>query len=166
MGLALILLGLRWQNKIIDWLVVLTNKFPHALRVLILPRVEQLIHGIDVIRQSKVSAWVFGLTLGVWAVGVIANWAVLAAFGVHSLSAALLLMVTLMSGNVIVPIPGRFGVFEAIVIGTLTLYNIPGDTALAIGLVLHMVSMGTPMVVAMILAIVNAVRRMKPVELT
>lgn len=158
-GIFFLLLGLRWQKPIINLLVKATRKFPHSLRVLLLPRVEQFIRGMDVIRQSRVSVWVFGLTLGVWATGVIANWTVMAAFGVTSLSAALLLMVTLMSGNVIVPIPGRLGVFEAIVVGSLSLYGVPGDTALAIGLVLHMVSMGTPMVAALILAIINTMRR-------
>jgi len=154
-----LLLGLRWQKPIVNFLVKASSKLSPRLRVLILPRVEQLIRGMDVIRQSRVSVLVFVLTLSVWATGILANWTVMAAFGVRSLSAAILLMVTLMSGNVIVPIPGRIGVFEAIVVGSLSLYDVPRDTALAIGLVLHMVSMGTPMVAAIVLAISNTIQR-------
>jgi len=83
----------------------------------------------------------------------------MAAFGVQSLSAAVLLMATLMSGNMIVPIPGRLGVFEAVVIGTLSFYGVQRDTALAIGLVLHMVSMGTPMAAAIILGVLSTIQR-------
>jgi uncharacterized protein (TIRG00374 family) len=158
-AISLLLLGLRWQKPIISFLVKATSRMSPQLRVLILPRIEELIRGVDVIRQSRVSSRVFLMTLGVWGAGILANWTVLAAFGVHSLSAAILLMVTLMSGNMIIPIPGRLGVFEAIVVGSLSIYGIQRDTALAIGLVLHMVSMGTPMIAAIILAIIHAIRR-------
>jgi uncharacterized protein (TIRG00374 family) len=136
-----------------------TSRLSPRLRVLILPRIEEFIRGIEVIQQSHVSKKVFLLTLGVWTAGVLANYFVMAAFGMKSIVAAILLMATLMSGNSIVPIPGRLGVFEAVVVGSLSLYGIPRDTALAIGLVLHMVAMGTPMVAAIILAATNAIRR-------
>jgi uncharacterized protein (TIRG00374 family) len=158
-GIIILLLGLRWQKPILDFVVTVTKKLSPRIRTFILPRVEEFIRGMDVIRKSEVSKDVFILTLVVWTIGVITNWTVLAAFGLQSVSAAILLMVTLMSGNSIVPIPGRFGVFEAVVIGSLSLYGINRDTALAIGLVLHMVSMGTPMVAALILAILNTVKR-------
>lgn len=159
LAIVILFIALRWQKPIVNYLVKITGKLPERLRVIVLPRVVQFIRGMDVIRHSQASSRALLYTLGVWGTGILANWAVMRAFGEHSFSAAVLLMATLMSGNSIVPIPGRLGVFEAVVIGSLSLYAVPRDTALAIGLVLHMVAMGTPMVVAIILAVINAVRR-------
>jgi uncharacterized protein (TIRG00374 family) len=159
LGIFILIIAIRWRQKIVDIFVKWTQKLSPRIRIIVLPRIEEFLRGIEVIKQSRVSAQVFFITLAVWFLGIITNWTVMAAFGVYSFSAAILLMATLMSGNLIVPIPGRLGVFEAVVIGTLTLYDVPRDTSLAIGLVLHMVSMGTPMIAAIFLAIINTIRR-------
>jgi uncharacterized protein (TIRG00374 family) len=158
-GVVILITVIRWRQKIVDIIVKWTQNLSPRIRIIVLPRIEEFLRGIEVIKQSRVSTQVFFITLAVWLFYIITNWTIMAAFGVYSFSAAILLMATLMSGNMIVPIPGRLGVFEAVVIGTLSLYDVPRDTSLAIGLVLHMVSMGTPMVAAIFLAIANTIRR-------
>lgn len=52
-----------------------------------------------------------------------------------------------------VPVPGRLGLFEGICVLSLTLFDVPRDLALAVGLVLHGVVMGPPLVGAALLAL-------------
>ena len=84
-------------------------------------------------------------------VGQVANLAVLAAFGIPSAVAALSLLAALMVGGT-VPTPGRLGVFEGICVVSLeNLFGVPFDQALAVGLVLHAVVMGPPLVATALL---------------
>ena len=57
-----------------------------------------------------------------------------------------------MVGGAAVPAPARLGVFEGICVISLALFGIPRDQALAVGLVLHLVVMGPPLVAAALLA--------------
>jgi hypothetical protein len=52
-----------------------------------------------------------------------------------------------------VPTPGRLGIFEGICVVSLeSFFGVPFDQALAVGLVLHLVVMGPPLVTAALLA--------------
>ena len=119
----------------------------------LLPKLHSLGQGLTSIQNPQASARALVWTLAKWGLGALANWAVMLAFGVSSWPAAVLLLAGLMVGGVIVPTPGRLGIFEAICVMCLALFDVPYDTAVAIGLVLHLVVMGPPLIVGALLAL-------------
>jgi hypothetical protein len=67
------------------------------------------------------------------------NYAVQRAFGVDSWIAAVTLLAVLMIGVALPPSIAALGVFEGLSMLTLGIYGIPLETALAIGVALHLV---------------------------
>ena len=145
--------GLRWKAVWFRGAGRILAYFPAGWDRALLPKLHSLAHGLTSIQNPQASARVLGWTLVKWGLGAVANWAVMVAFGVTSMPAAILLLAGLMVGGAIVPTPGRLGIFEAICVLCLTLFAVPYDTALAIGLVLHVVVMGPPLVVGAGLAL-------------
>lgn len=152
-GVPLLWAALRWQAVLLQWMGQLLALLPGGWDRAVLPRLRRLAEGLASIRRADTSLRAFFWTGLTWALGAVANWAVLAAFGLHSGSAALLLLVALMVGNSVVPAPVRLGVFEGITVVILALFEIPGDLALAAGLVLHVVVMGPPLVMTALLSL-------------
>jgi len=129
---------------------------PAGWNRLLLSPLERLTDGLAAIRQPRVFWPALGWTALTWALGVGANWVVLAAFGIPSTAAALLLMATLMA-SAPVPVPARLGIFEGVCVVSLALFDIPFDQALAVGLLLHLIVMAPPLLAAALLALWRAV---------
>ncbi len=144
--------GLRWQETLFRWAMAVLTRFPLGWDATVLPWLRQLTQGVESLRDAGASGRAFLWTLATWGLGVASNWAVMAAFGVRSVPAALLLMAALMVGGAAIPTPGRLGVFEGICVVVLGGFDVPGDVALAIGLVLHLVVMGPPLLAAALLS--------------
>jgi len=151
--------GLRWKSVWFRLAGRILARFPAGWDRALLPKLRSLAQGLTSLENGEASAKAFVWTLATWALGVAANWAVMAGFGIASLPAALLLMVGLMVGNAIVPTPARLGVFEGICVGCLALFAVPYDQALAVGLVLHLVVMGPPLLLGALLALGTQVRQ-------
>jgi len=152
-GGAALWVGLRWKSVWFRWAGRILERFPAGWDRALLPKLHSLAQGLTSIQNPQASARVLGWTLLKWGLGAVANWAVMVAFGITSFPAAILLLAGLMVGGAIVPTPGRLGVFEAICVMCLALFDVPYDTALAVGLVLHLVVMGPPLVVGAGLAL-------------
>lgn len=155
-GIPLLWAALHWQEEIFRGLGRLLTFLPGGWKRAFLPRLQRLAGGLNPARQTDVSVWVLVWTLATWGLGALANWAVLAAFGFHSLAAALFLLAALMVGSSAVPTPGRLGVFEGICVVALAWFDVPVDRALALGLVLHLVVMGPPLPLAALLTLRQA----------
>ncbi|MBN1487942.1 MAG: flippase-like domain-containing protein [Anaerolineae bacterium] len=152
-GLVLLWVGLRWQEVFFRWIGKLLTFLPTGWDAAVLPRLQKLAQGLESIRNVDASARVFLWTAANSALGILANWAAMRAFGIHSLAAAIFLFVALMLGGAVVPTPGRLGVFEGICVVSLALFGIQNDAlALAVGLVLHLIVMVPPLLGAALLA--------------
>ena len=149
---------LHWQDPLFRRAAQVLERFPAGWSAALLPRLRRLALGVESIRRPEASARALFWTVLTWGLGALANWAVLAAFGIPSMSAAVFLLAALMLGGAVVPTPGRLGVFEGICVASLALFDVPGDLALAVGLALHLVVMGPPLVTAALLALVRVNR--------
>lgn len=150
-GGAVLWAGLHWQESLFGWAGRLLARFPAGGDQALLPLLRRLANGLEGFRRPRVSAGALLWTALTWGLGALANWATLAAFGIPSAAAALFLLAALMVGGT-VPTPGRLGLFEGICLLSLGLFQVPTDLALAVGLVLHAVVMGPPLVGAALLA--------------
>lgn len=144
--------GLHWQETLFHWAGRLLARFPVGWDRTLLPLLRRLTNGLEGLRRPGVSGQALLWTALTWGLGALANWAVLAAFGIPSAAAALFLLAALMVGGT-VPVPGRLGLFEGICVLSLALFDVPRDLALAVGLVLHLVVMGPPLAGAALLAL-------------
>ena len=150
--------GLHWQDVLFRWTARALAFFPAGWDRALLPRLQRLAQGLTSIQNARASARVFLWTVVYWFCGAVANWAVMRAFGVHAPVGVLFLLAALMVGNAVVPAPARVGVFEGICVVSLGLFGVAYDLALAIGLVLHLVVMGPPLVAAGLLVLVSQAR--------
>ncbi len=144
--------GLHWQETLFRWAGRLLARFPAGWDRTLLPLLRRLTNGLEGIRRPGVSGRALLWTMLTWGLGALANWAVMAAFSIPLAVAALFLLAALMVGGT-VPTPGRLGLFEGICVLSLGLFGIPGDQALAVGLVLHGVVMGPPLIGAALLVL-------------
>ncbi|MDY6878134.1 MAG: lysylphosphatidylglycerol synthase transmembrane domain-containing protein [Chloroflexota bacterium] len=151
LGGGILWIGLRWQAPLFHWAGRFLARLPAGWDRTLLPRLQRLANGLESIRQPDVSARALFWTGLTWGLGALANLAVLEAFGIPSVIAALFLLAALMVGGT-VPTPGRLGIYEGICVVSLALFDIPRDQALAVGVVLHLVVMGPPLVAAALLA--------------
>ncbi len=145
--------GLRWQDVLFRWAALILARFPAGWDKALLPRLQRLAQGLNSLQSAQASGRVFLWTVVYWGCGALSNWAVMRAFGVNRPVAAIFLLAALMVGNAVVPTPARLGVFEGLCVVSLGLFDVPYDLALAIGLVLHLVVMGPPLVTAGVLAL-------------
>jgi len=151
-GVGLLWTGLHWQQTLFDWAGRLLAYLPAGWDDALLPRLRRLASGLEAIRRTdtfvRVSVW----TALNWGLGALANWAALAAFGIPSGRAALLLLTGLMASGM-VPTPAKLGIFEGVSVVCLALFGVPTDQAVAIGVVLHLVVMVPPVVAAALLVL-------------
>lgn len=150
---ALLWAGLRWQAVLFRWVARVLALFPAGWDAALLPRLQRLARGLTSIQNAGASARVFLWTVVYWLCGAVAGWGVMRAFGVNTPVGALFLHVGLMVGVAVVPTPARLGVFEGICVVALGFFDVSYDVALAIGLVLHLVVMGPPLVAAGLLVL-------------
>lgn len=159
LGVAVLWAGLHWQATLFAWLRKLLTWLPDAWVAALVPRLQGIAQGLEAIRQPKSSAWALLWTVATWGLGMAANWAVMAAFGIHSIGAAIFLQAALMLGGAAVPTPGQLGVFEGVCVVALGLFGVSSDRALAVGLVLHLVVMGPPLIAAGLLILWSRLQR-------
>jgi uncharacterized protein (TIRG00374 family) len=155
-GLAVLWVGLRWQTRLLSLAGRLVRALPERLSSFLIPQLHALVRALDAIRQPRASAIAGIWTVMTWVLGGVINWAVMRAFGIQSVPGAILLLATLMLGASAVPTPGRIGVFEGITVVSLAQFDVDANLALAIGLVLHLVVMGPPLVLAALVGLANA----------
>jgi glycosyltransferase 2 family protein len=102
---------------------------------------EQAISAFEAQRQSRVILRVWSYSLVIWLLAALSNVLMFRAFEL-SLSAhvALLLLVVLMSGVAVPPLPGNLGVFPYLCQLVLSLFGVHRETGLIFGLVLQAAS--------------------------
>lgn len=157
--------GLHWRESVLRRASTVLRYLPAGWDTSVLHQLHRFADGLEAVRRPAVSTRALLWTLLTWGFGAAANLAVLAAFGTASVLSALFLLAALMVGGA-VPVPGRLGLFEGITVVSLALFGVPGDQALAIGVVLHVVVMGPPLIVAALLAFWPRLSDREPHDIT
>ncbi len=137
----------RWAAR----LSTLVDRLLAWLPARVLNSGHRLLESLAALRRQEVLVRATAGSLATWALGVIANYAVLRAFGITSLSAALILIVVLMVGVTLPPSIAAIGLFEGLTILTLSTFDVPIETGLAIGITLHIVIFAPPVLAAVLL---------------
>lgn len=146
LGPQLALLGRpMWIDRALGWL-------PPRSRLFVIERLHRLLDSLTALRQRESIGLAAVWSIVTWALGIVANYAVMRAFGVASWLAAMLLIAVLMIGVTLPPSIAALGLFEGLTILTLRAFDTPYDTALAIGLTLHVVIYAPPIAAAAVLS--------------
>ena len=131
--------GLMLIDRLFGWSKIPFRGLSDRWRQFVLERLNRLLDGMESLRRRE-AAWRAALWSAVtWLSGVAANAAVMRAFGVDSWPAAMFLMAVLMVGVALPPSIAALGIFEALTMLALGVFNVPNETGLAIGLTLHLV---------------------------
>ncbi|HTP07653.1 MAG TPA: lysylphosphatidylglycerol synthase domain-containing protein, partial [Anaerolineae bacterium] len=119
---------------------------------------QRLLDSLTVLRRRDTLIGAAFWTALAWGSSAAINYAVQRAFGIDSWIAAATLLAVLMIGIALPPSIAAVGVFEGLSMLTLSLFSVPLETALAIGLVLHLVVL-TPLITCTALTWLYTVRR-------
>ena len=141
-----------------------TRWLPQHWRSAVAVRLRRLFASLEALRKPATLGQAALWSLIIWSLGILTNFAVIRAFGVESWPAALLLMAVLMVGTALPPSIAAVGIFEGLTILALGTFNVPTETALAIGLTLHVLVFVPQTLIAAILvaaqpATTNALKR-------
>jgi uncharacterized protein (TIRG00374 family) len=120
---------------------------PPRWRLSSMRNVQRLLDSLTALRRRETLASSASWTAIIWSLGVAINYAVQRAFGFDSWIAAMTLLAVLMIGVALPPSVAALGIFEGLTMLTLSLFNVPLETALAIGLVLHLVAV-VPLIIS------------------
>jgi len=112
---------------------------PTRWRLLALNNLQRLLDSLMVLRRRDTIVGAASWTALTWSLSTVINYTVQRAFGFDSWIATLTLLAVLMLGVALPPSIAALGVFEGLSMLALSIYNVPLETALAIGVVLHLV---------------------------
>jgi uncharacterized protein (TIRG00374 family) len=141
--------GSRLIDRPVGWL-------PESWRRFVLDRLHRLTDSLIALRRRESIGLTALWSILTWALGIAANYAVMRAFGVDAWRAAMLLMAMLMIGVTLPPSIAAIGLFEGLTILTLSVFGVPYNTALAIGVMLHLVIFVPPVVTAGLWVVANS----------
>jgi hypothetical protein len=156
---ALVLLGFsvvavmpdRWLSSGLSKFDRVLSCFPERWRSFLRRNTQRLLDSLTVLRRRDTivgaALWT-GLT---WGVSIVINYAVQRACGIDSWIAAATLLVVLMLGVALPPSIAALGILEGLSMLTLSIFNVPLETTLAIGLLLHLV-VSVPLLISTALA--------------
>jgi len=119
----------------------LVNRFmPSRLRPKTLALAERLMAGMAALRDPRLLMLTWVASIASWTVEASTYWIVLQAFEFEVSFWVLILVLGLANLTTILPsTPGYVGTFHAAVVLTLTAFNVPGESAGAYAIVMHMV---------------------------
>ncbi len=135
-------------------------RLPARWRSFILDNLRRFLDSLAALRRRDTLAGAVSWTAVTWGLSIAINYAVQRAFGVDSWIAAITLLAVLMIGVALPPSIAGLGVFEGLSMLTLSLYNVSLETALAIGLVLHLV-VSLPLIVSTAVLWLPPVRKLQ-----
>ncbi len=115
------------------------SRLPQRWHAFLLRNTQRLVDSLAVLRRRETVVGAALWTALTWGLSVVINYTVLRALGIDSWIAAGAWLAVLMIGVALPPSIAALGIFEGLSILTLGLYSIPVETALACGLLLHLV---------------------------
>ena len=146
MALALAILApcfllLAWQKDFFLQMVERMSRFlPLAKREWLARQTRYGLASLDVVRRPRLLVGLLGWSLIVWILSALTNTLVFLALGLSlPVWASLLLLVVLQVGTAVPSSPGRIGVFQYLVILTLSIFAVDKNVALGYSVVLYLV---------------------------
>ncbi|HEY5159204.1 MAG TPA: lysylphosphatidylglycerol synthase transmembrane domain-containing protein [Anaerolineales bacterium] len=132
---------LAWQRDFILRMVERTSRFvPSAWREWLVRQMRYGLASLDVVRRPRLLIGLFGWSLIVWILSALTNTLVFMALELAMpVWASLLLLVVLQVGTAVPSSPGRIGVFQYLVILTLSIFAVDKNVALGYSVVLYLV---------------------------
>jgi len=132
---------LAWQRDFILRMVERTSRFvPSAWREWLVRQTRYGLASLDVVRRPRLLIGLFGWSLIVWILSALTNYLVFVALELAlPVWASLLLLVVLQVGTAVPSSPGRIGVFQYLVILTLSIFAVDKNVALGYSVVLYLV---------------------------
>ncbi len=115
------------------------SRLPAPWRSFVVRNVQRLLDSLVVLRRRDTIIGAALWTAITWSLSIVINYAAQRACGIDSWSAATVLLVVLMLGIALPPSIAALGIFEGLSMLTLGIFNVSLETALAIGLLLHLV---------------------------
>jgi hypothetical protein len=112
---------------------------PAHWRSFVLRSLQRLLDSLTALRRRETIVGAACWTAITWGLSIAINYAVLRAFDIDSWIAATTLLAVLMLGVALPPSIAALGVFEGLSMLTLSIYHVSLETALAVGLTLHLV---------------------------
>jgi len=132
---------LAWQRDFFLRIVErISHLFPSAWREWLVKQTSYGLTSLDVVRRPLLLLGLFSSSLIVWMISALTNYLVFLAFElVLPFWASLLLLVVLQVGTAVPSSPGRIGVFQYLVILTLSIFAVDKNVALGYSIVLYLV---------------------------
>ena len=130
-----------WQREFFLRMVERVSRFvPLAWREGLVRQTHYGLASLDVVRRPRLLIGLLGWSLIVWILSALTNTLVFLALGLSlPVWASLLLLVVLQVGTAVPSSPGRIGVFQYLVILTLSIFAIDKNVALGYSVVLYLV---------------------------
>jgi hypothetical protein len=132
---------LAWQSNFILRMVEQASHFvPSAKREWLVRQARYGLASLDVVRRPRLLTGLLGWSLIVWIISALTNYLVFMALELTMpVWASLLLLVVLQVGTAVPSSPGRIGVFQYLVILTLSIFAVDKNVALGYSVVLYLV---------------------------
>jgi uncharacterized protein (TIRG00374 family) len=141
LALAILLLSAYAGHPIWHLLAKGLKPLPAPWQTAIDSAAKQAIDALENFRRSQVSVQVWGWSLVAWVLMALINGLLFPAFALDlSPFVAILLLVVLMSGVAVPPLPGNLGVYVYLCQLVLSLFGVSRETALAYGITLQVVT--------------------------
>ena len=149
----IVLVLLLWQEvQLVAWISHLSRRWVPAGHDRLVGLSRQLFNGLASARDIGLTSKILGWSALIWLLSGLLNYAIFLAFALPlGLVPAFLLLVVLQVGIAIPSLPGRIGIFQAICVLVLALFDLPADQAFSYSLILHLVVFLPPMIVALLL---------------
>jgi uncharacterized protein (TIRG00374 family) len=130
-----------WQRDFILRMVERISRLvPQAWREWLVRQTRYGLASLDVVRRPRLLIGLFGWSLIVWIISTLTNTLVFLALKLAlPFWASLLLLVVLQVGTAVPSSPGRIGVFQYLVILTLSIFAVDKNVALGYSIVLYLV---------------------------
>jgi len=132
---------LAWQRDFVLRMVERISRFvPSAWREGLVRQTRHGLTSLDVVRRPRLLIGLFGWSLMAWIISALTNYLVFMALELTlPFWASLLLLVVLQVGTAVPSSPGRIGVFQYLVILTLSIFAVDKNVALGYSLILYLV---------------------------
>ncbi len=145
----------RFEPRLLMLLDRAFSWLPHRLRFVFIERMHLLLNSLKSLRNRQI-IWRAALWSALsWGLGVAANALIMHACNFDSLPAAMLLLAVLTIGSALPPSIAALGIFEGLAILTLGSFGVPTETALAIGIILHVAIFLPAVIIGAILIVVE-----------
>jgi len=148
--IVLLIVGQRW---IADAVERLLGQWQHPLAKRAWEAIDQILTSLRIMRKPSQLLIAVACTISIWALYGAVNYVLFGAVGTQvPLLAPFFLLVVLQLGVAVPSSPGRIGVFHYLCVQTLALFGLDGAMAMSYAVMLHLISVVTPMVLGALLA--------------